>query len=149
MRALVQRVSEAGVKIISADYQQGVGIGLVILIGIKNGDTEKSADYIADKCCALRIFEDEYKKMNLSLKDIDGEALVISQFTLYGDTSHGNRPGFTDAAKPDDANKLYEYFVSRVKLNLGDRKVKTGVFGEMMQVKIINEGPVTLMVESK
>jgi len=149
VRALVQRVSEAGVKIISADYQQGVGIGLVILIGIKNGDTEKSADYIADKCCALRIFEDEYKKMNLSLKDIDGEALVISQFTLYGDTSHGNRPGFTDAAKPDDANKLYEYFVSRVKLNLGDRKVKTGVFGEMMQVKIINEGPVTLMVESK
>ncbi len=149
MKALVQRVSEAGVKVISANYERAVKKGMVILVGIKNGDSEREAEFVADKCCSLRIFEDANQKMNLSIKDIDGEALVISQFTLYGDASRGNRPSFIEAARPEEANKLYEYFVSRMRLNLGADKIKTGLFGEMMEVKIINDGPVTLMVESK
>jgi D-tyrosyl-tRNA(Tyr) deacylase len=149
LRALVQRVSEGGVLIEKENYSAKIERGLVILLGIKTGDTIDDVNYVADKCCSLRIFEDDGGKMNLSIRDITGEVLIISQFTLYGDTKRGNRPGFTDAAKPDDAIPLYEKFVKRLKENLGENKVKTGLFGAMMQVKIINEGPVTLMVESK
>jgi D-aminoacyl-tRNA deacylase len=149
LRALVQRVSEGGVFIENENYSAKIGKGLVILLGIKVGDTVDDLNFVADKCCNLRIFQDENDKMNLSIKDVNGEILLISQFTLYGDTAKGNRPGFTDAAKPDEAIPLYEMFIKRLKYNIGENKVKNGLFGAMMQVKIINEGPVTLTVESK
>jgi D-tyrosyl-tRNA(Tyr) deacylase len=149
LRALVQRVSEGSVFIANEDYSANIEKGMVLLLGIKSGDTIDDVNYLADKCCNLRIFEDDDGKMNLSINDISGEILVISQFTLYGDTKRGNRPGFTDAAKPDEAIPLYEKFIRRLKENIGENKVKTGLFGTMMQVKIINEGPVTLMIESK
>lgn len=149
MRALVQRVSNGGVFIEDKNYNETIGKGMVILLGVKNGDTGEDVEFVADKCCNLRIFEDDNQKMNLSVKDISGEVLIISQFTLYGDTRKGNRPGFDEAAKPDIANKLYEDFVERVKNNLGQDKVKTGIFAAMMSVTIINDGPVTFLVESK
>jgi D-tyrosyl-tRNA(Tyr) deacylase len=149
LRALVQRVSEGGVFIESENYSAKIGKGMVVLLGIKTGDKIDDVNFVADKCCNLRIFEDENDKMNLSIRDISGEILIISQFTLYGDVAKGNRPGFTDAAKPDEAIPLYEKFIKRLKDNIGENKVKTGVFGAMMQVRIINEGPVTLIVESK
>lgn len=149
MRALVQRVSEGGVYIPSENYSAEIQRGMVILLGIKFDDNEDDLIFVADKCCNLRIFEDENNKMNISLKDINGEVLVISQFTLYGDAQRGNRPGFTDAAKPEIAIPLYEKFIDRLKLNLGESKVKAGIFGAMMKVKIINDGPVTILVESK
>ena len=149
MKVVVQRVSEGGVKISEKNYEQKIGNGMVVLLGIKNGDSENDANYLADKCSSLRIFEDKNEKMNLSLKDIDGEVLVISQFTLYGDASKGNRPGFTDAARPDEAIPLYEKFIRRMKENLNEVKVKTGIFGAMMEVKIINDGPVTIIIDSK
>jgi len=149
MRALVQRVSEAGVYISAENYKAEIGKGFVILLGIKSDDNETDVNFIADKCSALRVFEDENEKMNLSLKEINGEVLIISQFTLYGDAQKGNRPSFIEAARPDIAIPLYEKFVSRMKNNLGEDKIKTGIFGAMMKVKIINDGPVTILVESK
>ncbi len=149
MRAVIQRVSRGSVKISSENYNQKIGKGFVILLGIKTGDTENDVNFVADKCCNLRIMEDENGKMNLSLKDVEGEVLIISQFTLYGETAKGNRPGFTEAAKPDEAIPLYEKFISRVQVNLGKEKVKTGIFGAMMEVEIINDGPVTVIVESR
>ncbi|MGD8780980.1 MAG: D-aminoacyl-tRNA deacylase [Ignavibacteria bacterium] len=149
MRALVQRVTEGGVNIAEENYSASIDKGMVILLGVKEGDEIEDVDFVADKCCNLRIFEDENGKMNLSLKDINGKVLIISQFTLYGDARKGNRPSFTEAAKPELANNLYEKFVERMKLNLGDANVKTGIFAAMMQVKIINDGPVTILVESK
>jgi len=149
LRAVVQRVSEGGVHIQSKNYSEQIGNGLVVLLGIKIGDSEEDVNFVADKCCNLRIFEDENQKMNLSVKDINGEILIISQFTLYGETRKGNRPSFIEAAKPDEAIPLYEKFIKRVKQNIGESKVKTGIFGEMMSVKIINNGPVTVIVESK
>ena len=149
MRAIVQRVSEGGVYIPEEDYSAKIGKGIVILVGVKDGDDENDSDYVADKCCNLRIFEDAEGKMNLSIKEAAGEVLIISQFTLYGETSKGNRPSFTFAAKPETAIPLYERFIRRIKENLGEQKVKTGIFGAMMSVKIINDGPVTLSVESK
>lgn len=149
MRAIVQRVSEGGVYISANNYSADIKRGLVILLGIKTGDTIEDSIYVADKCTNLRIFEDSEQKMNTSVKDINGDVLIISQFTLYGDTSKGNRPGFTDAAKPDEAIPVYEKFIERMKENLSDRKVKAGIFGAMMKVKIFNDGPVTLLVESK
>lgn len=149
MRALVQRVSEAGVYIEKENFTAEIGKGMVILLGIKSDDSENDLNFVADKCSGLRIFEDENEKMNLALKDIDGEVLIISQFTLYGDAQKGNRPSFIEAAKPEIAIPIYEKFISRMKLNLGEKKIKTGIFGAMMQVKIINDGPVTILVESK
>ena len=149
MRALVQRVSEGGVYISEENYKAEIGKGMVILLGIKSDDNEQDMIFVADKCSALRIFEDENQKMNLSLKDIDGEVLVISQFTLYGNAQKGNRPSFIDAAKPEVAIPLYEMFITRMKNNLGEDKVKSGIFGAMMEVKIINDGPVTILIESK
>jgi D-aminoacyl-tRNA deacylase len=149
MRAIVQRVNSASVKIQEQNYHQAVGKGLLILLGIKSGDTEKEVVFVADKCANLRIFEDADDKMNISLKDIGGEILIISQFTLYGETSKGNRPNFTNAAKPDEAIPLYKKFISRMKIILGEDKVKEGIFGAMMDIESVNYGPVTVIVESK
>lgn len=156
MRALVQRVSEGGVYIPEENYKAEIGKGMVILLGIKFDDNANDLIFVADKCSNLRVFskknifaEETDEKMNLSLKDIDGEVLIISQFTLYGDAQKGNRPSFTDAARPEIAIPLYEKFVDRMKNNLGSEKIKTGIFGAMMQVKIINDGPVTILIESK
>jgi len=149
MRAVVQRVSESGVYIEKENYKAEISKGLVILLGIKSDDSLADMEFVADKCSSLRIFEDENEKMNLSLKDVNGEVLIISQFTLYGDAQKGNRPSFIDAARPEVAIPLYEKFIERMKNNLGEDKVKTGLFGAMMKVKIINDGPVTIIIESK
>jgi len=149
MRALVQRVSEGGVTIEEENYSATIGKGLVILLGITHTDTEDEVEFVADKCSNLRIFNDADDKMNLSIKDVDGEILLISQFTLYGDARKGNRPSFVNASRPEHAIPLYEKFIDRLKQNLGERKIKTGIFGAMMEVKIINDGPVTILVESK
>lgn len=149
MRALVQRVSEGGVFISEYNYSAEIGKGLVILLGIKDTDLEDDINFVADKCCNLRIFEDENGKMNLSVQDITGEILIISQFTLYGDAKKGNRPSFIEAARPEKANDYYEKFIGRIKMNIGESRVKTGIFGAMMNVKIFNDGPVTILVESK
>ena len=149
MRAIVQRVSEGGVYISEQNYNEEIGKGMVILLGIKQDDNDNDLIFLADKCSNLRIFEDDNSKMNLSLKDVDGEVLIISQFTLYGDAQKGNRPSFIEAAKSEIAIPLYEKFIIRMKDNLGGSKVKSGIFGAMMQVKIINDGPVTILIESK
>lgn len=149
MRIVVQRASEGSVTISENNYEEKIGKGLVVLLGIKTGDSEKDVVFLADKCCNLRIFEDENDKMNLSVKDISGEILIISQFTLYGDAQKGNRPGFTDAARPEEAIPLYEKFIEKIKENIGDSRVRTGIFGAMMKVKIFNDGPVTIIIDSK
>jgi len=149
MKAVVQRVKSASVKIVEQNYFQQIDKGLLILLGIKSGDTLEDIKFVADKCCNLRIFEDDEDKMNRSVKEVNGEILIISQFTLYGETAKGNRPSFTDAAKPDEAIPLYEEFVSRVKKNLGDEYVKVGIFGAIMDIQLVNYGPVTVIVESK
>ena len=149
MRALVQRVKEGRVTILSENHEQIIAKGIVLLLGVKEGDTIEDVNFVADKCCNLRIFNDENDKMNLSVKDVNGEMLIISQFTLYGNAQKGNRPGFSESAKPELADKLYQKFIERVKGNIGSEKVKTGIFGAMMEVKIINDGPVTIIVESK
>lgn len=148
MRAVIQRVSSAGVTI-EGTVGGSIGNGLLILLGIKSGDTESDARYLAVKCAALRIFEDADEKMNLSVKDVNGSVLIVSQFTLYGDTRKGNRPSFADAAPPAIAEPLYEYFVGQMRVLLGTDKVATGVFRAMMDVAIVNAGPVTIIVESK
>ena len=149
MKAVVQRVSSASVKIREQNYTTEIDKGLLILLGIKTGDTEEDVNFVADKCCNLRIFEDEADKMNRSVRDIQGELLIISQFTIYGETAKGNRPNFTEAARPEAAIPLYEKFIQRVKENLGETKVKSGIFGEMMDIELVNYGPVTVIVESK
>jgi len=149
LKAVVQRVSNASVNIPLENYSAKIGIGILILLGIKIGDTIDDVNYIADKCSLLRIFEDSEGKMNITVKDIDGEVLIISQFTLYGKTAKGNRPSFIEAAKPDDAIPLYKNFIDRMKNNLGDDKVKCGIFGTMMDVSLLNSGPVTIIVEGK
>jgi D-tyrosyl-tRNA(Tyr) deacylase len=116
---------------------------------VRKDDAEEDARYLADRCAALRIFEDQQEKMNLSVKDIGGSAMVVSQFTLYADTRRGNRPGFTDAAPPEIAEDLYQKFVRFLRGALGDSRVATGVFRAMMEVELINDGPVTVMIESK
>ncbi|MCB0747207.1 MAG: D-tyrosyl-tRNA(Tyr) deacylase [Ignavibacteriae bacterium] len=149
MRALIQRVSSGKVKIKSESYSAEISKGMVVLLGIKEEDSEIEVNYVAEKCANLRIFEDENEKINLSLKDIEGEILLISQFTLYGDTRKGNRPSFDEAAKPDKALTLYNLFSSKLRELVGTEKVKEGIFGAMMEVTIINDGPVTVLVDSK
>ena len=149
MKAVIKRVSSGSVLIKSENYEREIKKGFVILLGIRNGDSENDSIFLADKCSNLRVFEDKEERMNLSLKDVDGEVLVISQFTLYGDAQRGNRPSFIEAAKPDIAIPLYEKFIQKMKVNLGDEKVKEGIFGAMMEVKIINDGPVTIIIDSK
>lgn len=149
MRVVIQRVKSASVKVIGEDYYEEIGKGLLLLLGIKNEDTEEDVNYVADKCANLRIFEDKNDRMNISIKEIGGEVLVISQFTLYGETAKGNRPSFTEAAKADLAIKLYEKFLERMRLIIGSSNVKKGIFGAMMDIQLVNYGPVTVMVESK
>ena len=139
MRALVQRVSDASVTV-DGEQVARIGPGLLVLLGVGRGDGEAEADRIASKLLALRVFEDDAGKMNLSVRDIGGEILCVSQFTLYGDTRRGNRPSFVEAAPPEEAEALYE----RVRSVLG---AKGGVFGARMAVSLVNDGPVTLMLE--
>ena len=148
MRALVQRVKRCSVTI-DGKLHSSIGKGILILLGVKNNDTKADAEYLAERCATLRIFEDIAGKMNISLKDVDGETMVVSQFTLYGDTRKGNRPSYTDAAPLQKAESLYESFNSHLRKILGDHKVATGVFRAMMDVELVNDGPVTLMIESK
>lgn len=149
MKAIVQRVKSASVNIPNENYSEKINKGLLILLGIKTSDTEKDVLFVADKCCKLRIFEDAEDKMNKSVKDVSGELLIVSQFTIYGETAKGNRPSFIEAARTEEAIPLYNNFISRVKMNLGEDKVKEGIFGAMMDVELINYGPVTVIVESK
>ncbi len=147
MRALVQRVREGHVAI-DGEIRAKIGKGYVILLGVREGDGTADAQYLAEKCAHLRVLEDGNGKMNLSLRDTGGEALVVSQFTLYAETQRGNRPGFTGAAKPDAAEPLYREFVERLRQILGAENVRTGEFGAMMEVVIANDGPVTILLES-
>ena len=147
MRAVLQRITSAQVKIegeIKGECQQG----FLVLLGVKQGDTEKEADFLANKVANLRIFSDENDKMNLSLLDIEGEALVISNFTLYADCSHGRRPNFLNAEKPQKANELYEYFCTRLK-EQGVKSVEKGEFGADMKVSLLNDGPVTIILDTE
>lgn len=146
MRALVQRATRGAVDI-AGERVGEIGRGLVVLLGITHSDTEKDAGFLAEKCANLRIFEDEAGKMNRSLLDVGGGLLVISQFTLYGDASHGRRPSFTEAARPEVAIPLYENFIGLCR-GYGVT-VATGRFGAEMLVSIENDGPVTIMVESR
>ncbi|HMD13047.1 MAG TPA: D-aminoacyl-tRNA deacylase [Bacteroidota bacterium] len=148
MKALIQRVKNASVTI-DGSVQSNIGQGILIFLGVGVNDTEKDADYLARRCADLRIFEDNQAKMNLSVRSIHGSVLIVSQFTLFADTAKGNRPSFTDAAPPQSAESLYEYFVSRMKNEIGADNVQTGIFRSMMDVQLINDGPVTIMIESK
>ena len=146
MRAVLQRVREARVE---ADgiITGAIGTGLLILLGVSRSDSKDDADYLAEKIAGLRIFPDEQGRMNRSVVEIGGAILVVSQFTLYGDCRRGRRPSFDEAAPPDEARSLYEYFVERVRAS--NLKTETGVFQASMQVVLVNDGPVTLLLESK
>ena len=146
MRAVVQRVTNADVKI-GGRVNGKIDDGLLVLLGVGNGDTEEDMKYIADKIIKLRIFSDENDKMNLSLEDVGGSMLVISQFTLYGDCSHGRRPYFGNAMEPVSANEMYEKFVAYIKEQ--GIHTETGEFGADMKVSLTNDGPVTIILESK
>lgn len=147
MKAVIQRVINSNVKI-DGEVVGSCNQGFMILLGVVQGDTKADADKLIKKIPNLRIFEDENGKMNLSCLDVDGEMLVISQFTLCADCSHGRRPSFTNSAPPQEANELYEYFVEELK-NAGVKRVETGEFGADMKVELINDGPVTIILDSK
>lgn len=144
MKLVVQRVAHANVDVDGKTVGK-IGKGFLVLCGITHTDTKENADYLAKKLCNLRVFEDENEKMNLSIKDVNGELLIISQFTLYADCSGGNRPSFVNAAKPEEANSLYEYFLEKCK-EYGI-KVEHGIFGAHMEVSLLNDGPVTIELE--
>ena len=146
MRAVVQRVTRACVKV----EEQIVGEienGLVVFLGVTHDDGRKDADYLAEKIVALRIFADEEERMNVSLKQAQGAILVVSQFTLYGDVRSGLRPSWSDAARPEIAEPLYEYFLAQVRKSIS--KVESGSFRKMMQVELVNDGPVTILLDSR
>ena len=147
MVALVQRVREAAVEV-EGEVAGAIGAGVMILLGVHKDDTERQVEWLARKCANLRIFRDEAGLMNRSVLDVGGEALVVSQFTLYGNAAKGNRPSFVDSARPEKAEALYERFVEALSVHLGT-PVATGVFGAMMEVHLVNDGPVTLWVERK
>lgn len=144
MRAVVQRVYHACVRV-EGEIIGEIGKGFLIFLGVADTDTEAAADKMADKICKLRIFEDEHGKTNLSLADVGGEILVVSQFTLYADCHKGNRPSFVKAGEPKKANMLYEYFVAQCRKYV--KKVECGRFGADMKVELVNDGPFTLMLE--
>ncbi|WP_432822148.1 D-aminoacyl-tRNA deacylase [Trichloromonas sp.] len=146
MRAVLQRVSEASV-VVAGDSVGAIGQGLMILLGVEQGDSETDARYLAEKCAQLRIFEDLAGKMNLSVEDIGGELLVVSQFTLLADCRKGRRPGFSRAALPESAETLYRQFVELLRGR--GLTVATGVFQAEMQVNLINDGPVTMLLDSR
>jgi D-tyrosyl-tRNA(Tyr) deacylase len=145
MRAVVQRVSRARVTV-SDDITGEIGLGLLVLLGVGAGDTRAEADYLVEKTIGLRIFEDAGGKMNLSVAEVAGGLLVVSQFTVYGDARRGKRPSFDAAAPPEQARELYEYFVERVRA--AGLRCETGRFQETMQVELVNEGPVTILLDS-
>jgi len=146
VKALLQRVTEASVSV-AGEVMGRIGRGLVVLLGVANGDTEKDAQYLAQKTVNLRIFSDEEGKFNLSALDVKGELLIISQFTLLADTKKGRRPSFVEAASPTQAKDLFDYFVQQARAS--GLKVETGRFQEHMQVVIHNDGPVTILIDSK
>ena len=143
MKALVQRVTEASVTI-DGEVVAEIGRGYLVLFGVTHGDTEAMADKLASRVVKLRIFEDENGKTNKSIEDVAGSVIVVSQFTLYADTDHGNRPGFSNAARPDLAIPLYERFVADLRAALGPDRVGTGRFGADMKVRLLNDGPFTV-----
>ena len=148
MRVVIQRVKKASV-IINEKVEAAIRQGFLVLVGIEAADTKEDADWLVTKIVNQRIFSDDEGKMNLSLKSIDGELLVISQFTLHAQTKKGNRPSFIRAARPKQAIPLYEHFVQVCKGELGEAKIQTGVFGADMEVMLINDGPVTVTMDSK
>ncbi len=145
MRFVIQRVTEAAVRI-DGETVGSIGKGYLVLVGIASGDNEAIADKMIKKMVGLRIFDDENGKTNLSLSSVNGELLLVSQFTLYADTRHGNRPGFTNAAKPDQAIPLYEYLIQKAKESVP--VVEQGVFGADMKVSLVNDGPFTIVLDS-
>ena len=144
MRLLVQRVLNSNVKV-DGKVVGEINKGYMVLLGVTHDDDKEKADYLVNKLLNLRVFEDENGKMNLNIKQVGGELLIISQFTLYGNTKDGNRPSFIDAAKPDKANELYEYFIEKCKQE--NIKTEAGIFGADMKVSLVNDGPVTIMLE--
>ena len=146
MRAVIQRVTSASVTI-DGEVVGEIGNGLVVLLGIARDDTKDDADYLVPKIASLRIFDDAEGKMNVSLKDIEGGLLIVSQFTLYGDVRRGLRPSWSDAAPPEIAEPLYDYFVESSRKLVG--RVETGSFRKMMQVELVNDGPVTILLDSR
>ena len=144
MKLVIQRVKSASVKV-EGETVGKIEKGFLVLIGVKVGDTREQADYLAKKLCNLRVFTDENNKMNLALKDVGGKLLIVSQFTLYGDCSDGNRPSFIEAARPDEAIPLYEYFCNECARKGLD--VQKGIFGADMKVQLLNDGPVTIIIE--
>ena len=146
MRMVIQRVTEASVTV-DGKIIGSIGKGIAVLLGVAKGDTEQDADFLAQKLINLRMFEDDAGKMNLSAQDVGGEILVVSQFTLIADCRRGRRPGFSYAAPPEEADRLYQYFVAQ--LRGAGMRVETGQFQAMMLVKIFNDGPVTFVVESQ
>lgn len=147
MRAVIQRVKNASVEV-DGKTVGAIGRGLLVLFGAEDGDCGEDMDYVVKKCLNLRIFSDENDKMNLSVKDIDGEILSVSQFTLLAEIKKGNRPGFSRAMAPCEAEKMYEEFNERCSTELG-KKVETGIFGADMKVELLNDGPVTIIVDSR
>jgi D-tyrosyl-tRNA(Tyr) deacylase len=146
MRAVVQRVRRCRVLVASKTVGE-IAAGLLVLLGVGKNDTETAADYLAEKILGLRIFEDADEKMNLSVQDVGGDVLVVSQFTLFGDVRRGKRPSFDAAARPEEARRLYEYFTEKIR-SAGVR-CETGQFQAMMEVELINSGPVTILVDSE
>lgn len=144
MKLVIQRVNNAKVDVDNKTIGQ-IEKGFLVLIGVGPEDTKEIADFLVEKLCNLRIFEDENQKMNLSIKDIDGELLIVSQFTLYADCKKGNRPSFAGAAEPEKANALYEYFIEKCRDKV--KKVEHGKFGADMKVSLLNDGPVTIILE--
>lgn len=147
MRTVIQRVKYASVTI-DGKLKSKIGKGLLILVGIEDRDTQEDIDWLCKKICALRIFDDENGVMNRSVTDIDGEILVVSQFTLHASTKKGNRPSYIKASKPDFAIPMYEKFCDEMSINLG-KQVQTGTFGADMKVELLNDGPVTILIDSQ
>jgi D-aminoacyl-tRNA deacylase len=145
MRAVIQRVSRAQVTV-ESEITGAIGLGLLVLLGVSTADTEADADYLADKTAGLRIFEDSEGKMNLSVADVHGAILAVSQFTLYGDARKGRRPSYDAAARPEQAKKLYEYFVEKIRA--AGLPCETGRFQAEMKVDLVNDGPVTILLDS-
>lgn len=148
MRAVIQRVQKASVRVPSEDYESSIGHGLLVLAAFIDEDTDEDIEWTARKIAAMRIFDDESGVMNLSVQDIDGEILVVSQFTLYASTVKGNRPSYIKAAKPDVAIPLYEKFMKALERETSKRPGR-GIFGADMKVELVNDGPVTIIIDSK
>ena len=147
MRIVIQRVSEASVKV-DGNILSAINQGMLILAGIEDADTDEDINWLTNKIVQLRIFNDENGAMNLSVKDVSGDIIIVSQFTLYASTKKGNRPSYIRASKPDFAIPMYERFVNSIEAALG-KKVRTGQFGAMMEVSLVNDGPVTIIIDSK